>query len=50
MKNIVIRNIPADLHKKIKVEAVQEGVTMNDKLIKIISEHFSSNDTKATGK
>ena len=40
MKNIVIRNIPTDLHKKIKVEAVQEGVTMNDKLIKIISEHF----------
>jgi len=40
MKNIVIRNIPADLHKKIKLEAVEENVTMNEKMIKIISEHF----------
>ena len=38
MKDLRIRNMPEDLHRRIKTFRVSKGVSMNDYLIKLIKE------------
>jgi len=35
-KNYLLREIPAGLHKKIKIRAAEEGVPMRDWILKIL--------------
>ncbi|MDM8565115.1 toxin-antitoxin system HicB family antitoxin [Candidatus Halobeggiatoa sp. HSG11] len=33
-------NIPADLHKQVKLKAMQEGLTLNDLGLKLLNEYL----------
>jgi hypothetical protein len=42
-------DIPAELHRAIKINAVEEGVTMVDKLRALLMEHYGLSGSRRRG-
>ena len=40
MSNINVRNVPKDLHRKVKAEAALQGMALQDLVIKILIEYL----------
>ena len=40
VSNINVRNVPKDLHRKVKAEAALQGVPLQDLVIKILTEYL----------
>jgi plasmid stability protein len=38
--DFIIRTMPDDLHRKLKIEAATLGTTMKDLIIKILTDYF----------
>ena len=40
MATIYLRNVPEDLHRQIKAEAALQGVTLQDLVIRVLTEYL----------
>jgi len=38
MKKILIRNVPEELHKKLRIMCLEKGTSMNQELIRLIQD------------
>ena len=38
----LLRDIPLDLHKELKIQAVREGITLKDLMLKALEEYLKS--------
>jgi predicted HicB family RNase H-like nuclease len=46
MSAINLRNIPDELHRKIKAEAALQGITLEQLIVKIMQEYLEKNRRK----
>ena len=38
----LLRDIPVDLHKELKIQAVREGITLKDLMLKALEDYLKS--------